>query len=288
MVSRHIARHSAGARRLGGDGAERGSAGAGGLDDDDDLANSPWTWPDPSAWLCSSGRRRAGALGSCRRRCPALRMELLCGRRCPAPRRGLWGELPDMARRRLCSSGRRRDDSLGSCRRRCPALRMELSCRRRCPAPRRNLWGELPDLTRRRGALPTRGLSGHVMVPPAVLLARTAPAARSRTQRRPRGQRVSGHPRRGRSLRRRRWPSGELRNVQRSWPQVCSDERLLAPGELHEEDPFALAVSVRPRPARGIEAGSRSRDFLGHPADGRGAPTRRVKELSCCVGSDPI
>ena len=73
-----------------------------------------------------------------------------------------------------------------------------------------------------------------------------------------------------------------------SGPMVTPmNERVLGAGELDEEGPFPLAARIRPRLTCDIEAITRGRQVVGiHPAGGE--PARRVRETSCCVGSDPI
>ena len=65
-----------------------------------------------------------------------------------------------------------------------------------------------------------------------------------------------------------------------------ADERVLRAGELEDEGLLLLAVRLRPRTSRGIEAVSRDRQAVVHPAGGGGRPASH--EPGCCVGADPV
>ena len=118
----------------------------------------------------------------------------------------------------------------------------------------------------------------------AAPLALPTPAAVSPALRR-HGGRTPALWRHGRRLRHRRWELGSSPQSQRSHGRP--DERILGAGELEDEGMFPLAVRFRPRLTCDIEALTRGRKGVGiHPAEGE--PTRRVRETSCCLGSDPI
>ena len=65
-----------------------------------------------------------------------------------------------------------------------------------------------------------------------------------------------------------------------------ADERILGAGELEDEGPLPLAVRLRPRPTRGIEAVRRDRQVVVHPAGGGACPASQ--EPGCCVGADQV